>query len=109
MKQDASNAGDDVVRRGGTNRFRPDPARRWPRSCDHHSGPGNVTHATTVEVAPNAAADPAAATAVATKGQTGKNLKAKKKDDTANMQPDDPRKSPYWEPRDWNYISQQGS
>jgi hypothetical protein len=39
--------------------------------------------------------------------QTPKKAKAKK-DDTAGMQPDDPRKSPYWDPKDWTYIYNQG-
>jgi len=37
------------------------------------------------------------------------NKKKKVKEPTdANVQPDDPKKSPWWEPRDWDYINEQG-
>ena len=31
--------------------------------------------------------------------------KQQKKAESSNLQPDDPKKNPYWEPRDWNYIN----
>jgi hypothetical protein len=75
----------------------PEPATSTATSSD-------TNHATTTEAAPNVSADPAAANLVV-KENTAKHAKAKKKDDTANMQPDDPRKNPWWEPRDWTYIN----
>ena len=68
--------------------------------------PGDINHTATLVAAPGTTAQPAAATSVNREEQADK--KAKKKDDTANMQPDDPRKSPWWEPRDWGYIYNQG-
>jgi uncharacterized membrane protein len=68
----------------------------------------DINRATTLEAAPNATADPATANSTAAEKQTAKKAKGKKKNDTSNMQPDDPRKSPYWEPRDWTYIYNQG-
>jgi hypothetical protein len=64
-----------------------------------------MNHATTREAAPNASADPAAANAVVKEKEKTANNTKTKKDDTANMQPDDPRKNPWWEPRDWTYIN----
>ncbi len=29
------------------------------------------------------------------------------RDDNKQVAPDDPRKNPYWEPKDWNYISKE--
>jgi hypothetical protein len=75
----------------------PQPAASPATSSD-------VMHATTTETGPNAAAEAAAASPVV-KERTTKNAKAKKKNDTASMQPDDPRKNPWWEPRDWTYIN----
>jgi hypothetical protein len=69
---------------------------------------GDVSHAPTMEAAPTATTAPPAATPVAAGSQTAKKAKTKKNNDTANMQPDDPRKSPYWEPRDSTYIYNQG-
>jgi hypothetical protein len=77
----------------------PEPATSTATSSD-------MNHATTMEAAPNAGAYPAAANPVVKeKEKTADSTKTKKKDDTANMQPDDPRKNPWWEPRDWTYIN----
>ena len=67
----------------------------------------DANHGGTIAMTPNANADPAANPTV--KEDNAKNATTTKQDDTSKMRPDDPRKSPYWEPRDWNYISQQGS
>jgi hypothetical protein len=75
----------------------PEPATSAATSSD-------INHATTMEAAPNVSADPTAANPVV-KENTAKHVKAKKKDDTAKMPPDDPRKNPWWEPRDWTYIN----
>jgi hypothetical protein len=68
----------------------------------------DTVHSTTTEAAPNAMADPMIAPQATPELQPAKKSKANKKDDTEKMQPDDPRKSPYWEPKDWTYIYNQG-
>jgi hypothetical protein len=60
---------------------------------------------TAIEVKPNPGAAPAAAGPAGAQPQTVKKTKAKV--DRTKMQPDDPRKSPFWEPRDWSHIYEQ--
>ena len=67
-----------------------------------HNSAGNVT---AVEAAPTAAVTAAPVTA---EKKTAEQAETEKKADTAKMQPDDSRKSPYWEPKDWTYIYNQG-
>jgi hypothetical protein len=64
----------------------------------------NPTRAATMNAAPIASSEPATAGPMV-KENTTDDAEGRKKDDTANMQPDDPRKNPWWEPRDWTYIN----
>jgi hypothetical protein len=69
-----------------------------------------VNAATTVEGSPaNANADPLPASPVVATTPKTRNKHADSKNKQSQMRPDDPAKSPWWEPRDWNYIAQQGS
>lgn len=58
----------------------------------------------------NASPEPAAAAPVTVETQiTAEHQnKTNKKDAASNLQPDDPGKNPYWEPKDWTYIYNQG-
>jgi hypothetical protein len=65
----------------------------------------------TPENMPDTNATPASASPfpyIAVQPVTREHAKPRKNKDSSNMQPDDPRKSPYWEPRDWSYIYNQG-
>jgi len=44
---------------------------------------------------------------MASQAKPAKKKKVKESADE-NIRPDDPKKNPWWEPRDWDYINEQG-
>ena len=77
-----------------------------PAPTATYAARNNISSATTVEAVPTA--DPIAAAPATAEKKTAEQANDEKKADTTKMQPDDSRKSPYWEPKDWTYIYNQG-
>jgi len=82
-----------------------------PVALNAQSGPIAANTATTINVsAPDASENNYSSISNAQPGETNAatayvSKKQQKKAESSNLHPDDPRKNPYWEPRDWNYIN----
>jgi len=85
-----------------------------PVALNAQSGPIAANTATTINAsapaAPDASENNYSSISNAQPGETNAapayvSKKQQKKAQSSNLQPDDPRKNPYWEPRDWNYIN----